>query len=163
MLPALTLGLGAAGMANQLMNGPPQFRDPTRAALGDQADRMRQIAASGGAGVAQLNMGLGQALQQQQAAASGARGGPFGQLLAQRNAQRLGGQMQTQANQQAALLRAQQEMAANQELNNLLLQQRQQDMQAYQQKLAGNQAGNQNFANALGGMGELLGALGPML
>jgi len=106
------------------------------------ADALTSVMNGGGPqspAAAQLQMGLDQALQQQAAMAASSRGQNVG--LGQYNAAIQGGQLAGQANQQAALLKAQETAQARAQLDALLNNTRGQDI-----GLASNQAGLLNQA-----------------
>lgn len=97
--------------------------------------RYRDAMEGKGASVAekQMNAGRDAAMRDAMQMASGARGGALARSAAQRGAQYQQGAIATQTNQQAAMLRAQEQIAAREGYANLTAQQRAQDMQSRQQ------------------------------
>lgn len=94
----------------------------------------------------QLQMGQDAALQNALSMARGQRGN---QALAMRQAQQQGGQLQAQTNAQAAMLRAQEQQAAEASLGQLLAGMRGQDLGSAQMGL-GAQQGMMGLTNQLG-------------
>lgn len=113
-----------------------QSRDAMEAWTKDIQNQLAQSRAGNAPSVAQnqLQAGLDANMRQQQAMAAGARGGAASRAAADRQAAMAGAQMGMQTNQQAAQLRAQ-EQIANEQMYNAMLsdaytQMRAQDLQA---------------------------------
>ena len=107
---ALAAANGSAAQAQQARG----LQGDVYGRQGNVYDRWAAMADGTGPSLAreQLKAGLGVAQAQQTAAAANTRGGAANQLLGARQAAQMGSAMQGQANQQAAMVRAQEQMGA---------------------------------------------------
>ncbi len=154
---------GAELLGSALRGSGPEFKgDPeTRRRQAEQLRRYQDMQAGKGPSLGRmaLQQGLQQATSQQQAMAASARGGPLQQRLAQRTSQMAGAQMAGRANQAAAQMRAQEQMAAMGEVDRGLRAREAQHLRDYQLKRQEFDRGSRHLQGLIGGTMRGLGSI----